>query len=55
MRAGRLIASAADIRRKLRALAALAENAGATEEEREVDEPAAKDCAKHAAARKAKH
>jgi hypothetical protein len=34
MSASRLIASAADIRRKLRALAALAENAGATEEER---------------------
>ena len=34
MRAGRLIASVADIRRKLRAVAALAENAGATEHER---------------------
>jgi hypothetical protein len=34
MRAGRLIGSVADIRRKLRALAALAENAGATEHER---------------------
>ena len=34
MHAGRLIASVADIRRKLRALAAVAENAGATEEER---------------------
>jgi hypothetical protein len=34
MRAGRLIASVADIRRKLRAVASLAENAGATEHER---------------------
>jgi hypothetical protein len=34
MRAGRLIGSVADIRRKLRAVAALAENAGATEHER---------------------
>lgn len=34
MRTGRLIASAADIRRKLRAVAALAENNGATEQER---------------------
>lgn len=34
MRAGRIIGSVADIRRKLRALAALAENAGATEHER---------------------
>jgi hypothetical protein len=31
---GKLIASVADIRRKLRAVAALAENAGATEHER---------------------
>jgi len=34
MKAGRLIASVADLRRKLRAVAALAENAGATEHER---------------------
>jgi hypothetical protein len=34
MRVGRLIGSVADIRRKLRAVAALAENAGATEHER---------------------
>jgi hypothetical protein len=34
MRAGRFIGSVADIRRKLRAVAALAENAGATEHER---------------------
>ena len=34
MRAGRLIGSVADIRRKLRALSALAQNAGATEHER---------------------
>ena len=34
MRAGRFIGSVADIRRKLRALAALAENPGATEHER---------------------
>lgn len=34
MRAGRIIGSVADIRRKLRALAALAENAGATKHER---------------------
>jgi len=34
MRAGRLIASVADVRRKLRAVAALAENEGATEHER---------------------
>jgi ATP-dependent helicase YprA (DUF1998 family) len=34
MRAGKFIGSVADIRRKLRALAALAENAGATEHER---------------------
>ena len=34
MHAGRLIASVADIRRKLRAVAALAENTGATEHER---------------------
>ena len=34
MRAGRLIGSVADIRRKLRAVVALAENAGATEHER---------------------
>lgn len=34
MRTARLIGSVADIRRKLRAVAALAENAGATEHER---------------------
>ena len=34
MRPGPLIASVADLRRKLRAVAALAENAGATEHER---------------------
>ena len=34
MRVARLIFSAADIRRKLRAVSALAENAGATEHER---------------------
>jgi hypothetical protein len=34
MRAARLIGSVANIRRKLRAVAALAENAGATEHER---------------------
>src|SRR5260370_11123041 len=34
MRVARLIFSAADVRRKLRALSALAENAGATEHER---------------------
>jgi len=34
MSPGRLIGSVADIRRKLRALAALAQNAGATEHER---------------------
>ena len=34
IRAVRLIASAADVRRKLRALTALAENSGATEHER---------------------
>ncbi len=34
MRAARLIISVADIRRKLRALSALAQNAGATEHER---------------------
>jgi hypothetical protein len=34
MRSDRLMGSAADIRRKLRALAALARNAGATEHER---------------------
>ncbi len=34
IRAGRLIGSVADIRRKLRAVSALAENAGATEHER---------------------
>ena len=34
MRAARLIASVADIRRKLRAVASLAENSGATEHER---------------------
>jgi hypothetical protein len=34
MRASRLIGSVADIRRKLRAVRALAENAGATEHER---------------------
>ena len=34
MRVARLIFSAADVRRKVRALSALAENAGATEHER---------------------
>ena len=34
MRVGRLIVSVADVRRKIRALAALAENTGATEHER---------------------
>jgi hypothetical protein len=34
MRVGRLIFSVADVRRKLRAVTALAENAGATEHER---------------------
>ena len=34
MRLARLIFSAADVRRKLRAVSALAENAGATEHER---------------------
>jgi hypothetical protein len=34
MRAGRLIGSVADLRRKLRALSALAQNAGATEHEK---------------------